>query len=92
MRVGGRHAEPYPLRSTVNGSTALKYSLLYTVAVDGPSFRMAALVADILAAATASRMPAMSAKTIVPLANAYGEYLTRLFEERRKVGTASARC
>ena len=29
---------------------------------------MAALAADILAAATASRMPAMSAKTIVPLA------------------------
>ena len=26
-------------------------------------------------------------ETIVPLANAYGEYLTRLFEERRKVGT-----
>ena len=29
-------------------------------------------------------------ETIVPLANAYGEYLTRLFEERRKVGTPSA--
>ena len=31
-------------------------------------------------------------ETIVPLANAYGEYLTRLFEERRKVGTPLARC
>ena len=66
-RLAIENSHPFPLaENAVRRRCALALFLApQTDAVDGPSARIAALAAEHLAAATASRIPAISAKMIV---------------------------